>query len=114
MALEGEIDEREFGMKVEVAGLEIESFVWGDGGQVGEFAVVEFVDLERAGVFGFGGRGRVASGRDDDHAVGGIDANLMGVDAVVEAGGLRNFGAECAVGCYAVDGGFAGLVVGGD
>jgi hypothetical protein len=47
-------------MEIEMTGLKIETFVGSYGGQSGELAALEFVDLQGAGIFGFGGRGRVA------------------------------------------------------
>ena len=71
------------GVEIQMTGLEVKATVGSDRQTVGKHAVVIAENFDRAGVFWLGTRGAVAARNQDRHFSGGIDTDLMRVDADV-------------------------------
>src|ERR1700716_4419013 len=101
-------------MEIEMPRAEAEPGPGRDRGDVAQHAVLEAVDLERAGVLGLAGGGIVAARHQDRGLVPRRGENLVGVYAGIWLAWLAHHVAERAVALDAMHRDVARIVVGGE
>src|ERR1700747_1905976 len=90
-------------MKIEMSGTESVAAIRGDRALIAQLAVLERELLDRTRIFGLTGL-RVVAGRDEQHgAAGGLDPNLMGIEAGIHRGLLLDRRTRLAVRRQRVD-----------
>src|ERR1700743_1149159 len=114
LALARDIDERQRRVKLEMARPEAETAVGRDRGAVGELAVLEGEEFQRAGILWLVPGLVVAAAHQDRGVVIRRGANMGGENPAIERGRLRHLFAEAAIGIDAMYRDAARIVVGGE